>query len=248
MVGREIYEAFFLGYTRKQWGVHPSRLPASILKRLPLRFNYDDNYFAHRHQGMPAAGYTELVHNILRHPLIEVRTECVFQTLNRAEPFRHIVYSGPLDRYFGFAHGRLGYRALDFEALYGRGDVQGTAVMNYCDEAVPYMRVCEHKHFSPWEAAALDGTVLIREYSRAARLEDIPYYPLHLIDDRQLLARYVERAAHEAGVTFAGRLGTYSYLDMDATIGRALDTAAHLISCLGRGKEPPSFVHRPPAE
>jgi UDP-galactopyranose mutase len=245
MIGREIYEAFFLGYTRKQWGVDPSRLPASILKRLPVRFNYDDNYFAHRHQGMPADGYTELVLNLLRHPSIEVRTACAFETLGRAESFRHIVYTGPLDRYFGFAHGRLGYRTLDFEAEYGVGDVQGTAVMNYCDEAVPYTRVSEHKHFSPWEAAALERTVVFREYSRGAGPQDIPYYPLHLVDDRRLLARYVERAADEAGVTFAGRLGTYSYLDMDVTIGRALDTAAQLVSCLECGSGPPSFVHRP---
>ena len=120
--------------------------------------------------------------------------------------------------------------------------------MNYCDEAVPYTRISEHKHFSPWEAAAIEGTVLIREYSRAAGLEDIPYYPLHLIDDRQLLAHYVERAGREAGVTFAGRLGTYSYLDMDVTIGRALDTAAQLVSCLAVGTEPPNFIDYPPAD
>jgi UDP-galactopyranose mutase len=248
MLGREIYEAFFLGYTRKQWSVDPARLPASILKRLPLRFNYDDNYFAHRHQGMPAKGYTDLVDNMLRHPLIEVRTECAFETLKGTERFRHILYSGPLDRYFGFAHGRLGYRTLDFEAEYALGDAQGTAVMNYCDEEVPYTRVSEHKHFSPWEAAAFEGTVLYREYSRGAGMRDIPYYPLHLVDDRRLLAAYVERAEQETGVTFAGRLGTYSYLDMDVTIGRALDTAEHLLSCLARQMRPASFVHHPPAD
>ena len=129
MVGREIYEAFFLGYTRKQWNVDPSQLPASILKRLPLRFNYDDNYFSHRYQGMPAKGYTELVQSILRHQLIETRIGCAFEGLNGSERFRHIVYSGPLDRYFGFAHGRLGYRTLDFDAEYRVGDAQGTAVI-----------------------------------------------------------------------------------------------------------------------
>jgi UDP-galactopyranose mutase len=248
MIGREMYEAFLLGYTRKQWGVDPSRLPASILKRLPLRFNYDDNYFAHRHQGIPAQGYTELVHNLLRHSSIEVRTACAFETLGRTESFRHIVYSGPLDRYFGFAHGRLGYRTLDFEAEYGMGDAQGTAVMNYCDETVPYTRISEHKHFSPWEAASLEETVIFREYSRGAVPDDIPYYPLHLVDDRRLLGIYVERAEREAGVTFTGRLGTYSYLDMDATIGRALDTAAHLVSCLEHQSQPPIFVHYPPMD
>jgi UDP-galactopyranose mutase len=113
---------------------------------------------------------------------------------------------------------------------------------------VPYTRVCEHKHFSPWEAATLDDTVRFREYSRSAGPWGIPYYPLHLVDDWRLLARYIERAERQAGVTFAGRLGTYSYLDMDMTIGRALDAAAHLQSCFARGSESPTFVHYPPVE
>jgi UDP-galactopyranose mutase len=245
MVGRELYETFFRGYTKKQWGVDPRRIPASILKRLPLRFNYDDNYFAHRHQGMPRQGYTELIKEVLCFPHIEVRTNCTFESIRRNENWKHVVYSGPLDRYFGFECGRLGYRTLDFEAIHRVGDAQGTAVMNYCDEDVPFTRVSEHKHFSPWESSQFEGTVLFREYSRSASPADAPYYPVHLLDDRRLLSIYVERAQAEIGVTFAGRLGTYSYLDMDVTIARALETAELIRSCFARGVAPPSFAHQP---
>jgi UDP-galactopyranose mutase len=245
MIGRELYETFFRGYTMKQWGVDPSRLPPSILKRLPLRFNYDDNYFSHKYQGMPRLGYTRVVRQILRHPNIEVRTRCDFETVRRQESWRHVVYSGPLDSYFQFEHGRLGYRTLDFEMIYRSGDAQGTAVVNYCDEDIPFTRVSEHKHFSPWEAGKFEETVVMREYSRSATPADIPYYPLHLVDDRRLLATYVRRARLETGVTFAGRLGTYSYLDMDVSIARALETAQLIVESFQQDLPPPSFVHSP---
>lgn len=223
-VGNELYEAFFAGYTRKQWGLDPSELPASILKRLPLRFNYDDNYFNHRFQGMPRDGYTKIVQSVLDHPLIELRTGCRFEEL--AENFEHIFYSGPIDRYFNFDLGRLGYRTLDFEMIRAEGDYQGTAVMNYPDSDVPYTRIAEHKHFAPWEADQIEKTVAFREYSRSCGPEDIPYYPINLVDGTSLLKSYQERAAQLKNVTFAGRLGTFQYLDMDVTIDRALDVAA----------------------
>ncbi len=132
MIGPELYEAFFRGYTRKQWGLDPTRLPASILKRLPLRFNFDNSYFAHPHQAMPERGYTELVAAILDTPRLELRLGAKFEDLT--EPFAHVVYSGPIDRYFGYSSGRLGYRTLDFEVFRAKGDYQGSAVINYCDE------------------------------------------------------------------------------------------------------------------
>ncbi|RMF40855.1 MAG: UDP-galactopyranose mutase, partial [Alphaproteobacteria bacterium] len=202
-VGEEIYRAFFYGYTKKQWGMEPRELPASILKRLPLRFNYDDNYFNHPHQAMPREGYSAIVANILDHPGIELRLNCRFEDLD--EQFAHVFYSGPLDRYFGHALGRLGYRTLDFEPIRAEGDYLGTAVMNFGDEEVPWTRIAEHKHFSPWEAGALERTICFREYSRACGPDDIPYYPIRLVAEKAMLGRYVERAEAESGVTFVGR-------------------------------------------
>ncbi|MGG7564832.1 UDP-galactopyranose/dTDP-fucopyranose mutase family protein [Rhodovulum sp. DZ06] len=222
-VGKEIYRAFFEGYTRKQWGCEPSELPASILKRLPLRFNYDDNYFDHRWQAMPRHGYTALIARILDHPLIETRLRCRYEELE--EGFGHTFYSGPIDRFFNWRAGRLGYRTLDFEAERGEGDMQGCAVMNHPDRDTPWTRISEHKHFAPWEAGEITGSIRFREYARACGADDIPYYPIRLVEEKAMLRRYEEMAAEVPGVTFVGRLGTYSYIDMDVTIRRALDVA-----------------------
>ena len=222
MVGPEIYEAFFKGYTEKQWGLSPRVLPASILKRLPMRFNYDDNYFSHRFQGIPQEGYTALIARLLDHPLITLQLNTPYQA-SMAAGADHIFWSGALDGYFEFRLGRLGYRTLDFERFTDSGDHQGCAVMNYPDPDVPYTRITEHKHFAPWEQHA--GTVCYREYARAAGPEDIPYYPIRLSAEQSLLAEYEALARNETGVTFVGRLGTYRYLDMDVTIREALDTA-----------------------
>ena len=239
-VGRDLYEAFFKGYTVKQWGCSPTELPASILKRLPVRFNYDDNYFFHRFQGMPENGYTEMVDKILTHERIEVKLNHPF-TRSDAHAFDHVFYSGPLDGYFDFELGRLGYRTLDFERFYHDGDYQGCAVMNYGDLEVPYTRITEHKHFSPWETH--QKSICYREFSRACAEGDIPYYPIRMANEKALLERYVERAAGEQQVTFVGRLGTYRYLDMDVTIREALDTAdAYLGSLSGQGRLGPFFV------
>ena len=238
-VGRELYEAFFAGYTRKQWGCDPADLPASILKRLPLRFNYDDNYFAHRFQGIPAEGYTAMVERILDHEGIRVTLGRRFSR-DMAGDYRHVFYAGPLDAWFDHADGRLGYRTLDFERFTYEGDYQGCAVMNYGAPDVPYTRITEHKHFAPWESH--EGSVLYREYSRACTADDIPYYPIRLVDDRALLARYVARAEEETGVTFVGRLGTYRYLDMDVTIREALDCADLYL----RDRDAPPVFSAPP--
>ncbi|MBV1837874.1 UDP-galactopyranose mutase [Acetobacter estunensis] len=243
MIGPELYEAFFHGYTLKQWGLSPKKLPASILKRLPVRFNYDDNYFNHTHQGIPEDGYTAIVENILNHPKIERALGTRFEDVK--ETFHHVFYTGPIDRFFGFPLGRLGYRTLDFERFTAEGDYQGTAVMNYCDRAVPYTRVSEHKHFAPWEADKLERTVCFREYSRLANENDIPYYPIRLVQEQDMLAAYVDMARKTKGVSFLGRLGTYRYLDMDVSIGEALDAVDTTLAALRDNSDIPSFFVNP---
>lgn len=241
-VGRGLYEAFFKGYTQKQWGVDPTQLPASILKRLPVRFNYDDNYFFHQFQGMPRNGYTAMVERILDHAGITVHLNTRF-TRDQAAAYDHVFYSGPLDGWYGYDQGRLGYRTLDFERFTHQGDYQGTAVMNYGEVSVPWTRITEHKHFSPWEAH--EGSVLYREFSRLCGPDDIPYYPIRLMEEQALLRQYVARAEAEAGVTFVGRLGTYRYLDMDVTIREALDTARAFCGHLAAGTRMPAFAVKP---
>ncbi len=241
-VGRDLYEAFFKFYTQKQWGCAPSALPASILKRLPVRFNYEDDYFFHKYQGMPENGYTAMIAGILDHPNITVRLETTFRREERAG-FAHVFHSGPLDGYFDYELGRLGYRTLDFERFTHQGDYQGCAVMNYGDASVPYTRITEHKHFSPWEEH--DGSVCYREFSRACEPGDIPYYPIRLVREKAQLADYVARAGREAGVTFVGRLGTYRYLDMDVTIREALDTARLYLARRAENAAMPAFLTPP---
>jgi UDP-galactopyranose mutase len=241
-VGKGLYEAFFKGYTQKQWGCSPTELPASILKRLPVRFNYDDNYFAHKFQGMPENGYTDMIGRILDHPNITVHLETTFSRSQKDE-FDHVFWSGPLDTYLNNEFGPLGYRTLDFERFTYDGDYQGTAVMNYGDVDVPFTRITEHKHFSPWEEH--QGSVCYREFSRACGPDDIPYYPIRLVKDKEQLEQYVERAKQETGITFVGRLGTYRYLDMDVTIREALDCGRRFLQTVETGEAMPAFTVNP---
>jgi UDP-galactopyranose mutase len=241
-VGASLYEAFFKGYTQKQWGCHPSELPASILKRLPVRFNYDDNYFFHKYQGMPENGYTPMVQRILDHPGIEVRLNTRFRR-DEAGAYDHVFYAGPLDGWYDYDAGRLGYRTLDFERFTHDGDFQGCAVMNYGDVQVPFTRITEHKHFAPWESH--QGSVCYREFSRECGPDDIPYYPIRLIEEKSLLADYVARAEAEENVTFVGRLGTYRYLDMDVTIREGLDCARDVLQRIAAGERLPAFSKKP---
>lgn len=241
-VGRDLYEAFFKGYTKKQWGVDPTELPASILARLPVRFNYEDSYFNHPYQAIARDGYTEIIAAILDHPRITVE---LGKSLGRADAasFDHMFWTGPIDAYFDFEHGRLGYRTLDFESEVHDGDYQGCPVLNYCDEDVPFTRITEHKHFAPWESH--DRTVIYREFSRLCGEDDIPYYPIRLVKEKEQLGQYVELARREANATFVGRLGTYRYLDMDVTIFEALKVATGAKEALMNGESVPSFFVDP---
>jgi UDP-galactopyranose mutase len=243
MVGPELYNAFFRGYTRKQWGLDPTQLPPSILKRLPLRYNYDDSYFAHPYQAIPARGYTEMVAAILDAPNLELRLDARFEDVD--ENFAHVIYSGSIDRYFNFEFGRLGYRTLDFETFREQGDHQGTAVINYCDEETPFTRVTEHKHFAPWEKESTQGTICYREFSRLCGRRDIPYYPIRQTGEEAMLKKYIARARELSGVSFVGRLGSYRYLDMDVTIEEALDAASAMLARINEGSKIPAFFVAP---
>lgn len=227
-VGKDLYDAFFKGYTLKQWGIHPKDLPASILKRLPVRFNYDDNYFNHRYQGMPKHGYTYIVEKILEHSNISVHLNRNFAPSVDLINYSHCFYSGPLDAFYKYKYGRLAYRTLEFIEEKYEGDYQGCAVMNYCDERVPFTRITEHKHFAPWEKHEL--TTVYREYSRLCSEDDTPYYPIRLVEDQEVLNKYLAISNYQKNVTFVGRLGTYRYLDMDVTIAEALEISAKFIN------------------
>lgn len=228
-VGEELYEAFFKGYTIKQWGMEPAELPASILKRLPVRFNYDDNYFNHKYQGMPENGYTAMVERIAAHPNITVELNIDYNNEDRSS-YDHVFYSGALDAFYQNQFGRLGYRTLDFERFKYDGDYQGCAVMNYCEQSVPYTRITEHKYFSPWEDH--DQSICYKEFSRSCEEGDIPYYPIRQTGEMKLLHKYLDLAEKEKNITFIGRLGTYRYLDMDVTIAEALKTAGTYLNSL----------------
>jgi UDP-galactopyranose mutase len=246
-VGRELYDAFFAGYTSKQWGVHPQELPASILARLPVRFNDDDSYFNHPYQAIPKDGYTPIVEAILQHESVKVHLGTRFDPSSHSEfgEFDHVVWTGPIDAYFGFEFGRLGYRTLDFVPEACDGDYQGHPVVNYCDVDVPYTRITEHKHFAPWEEHS--RTIVYREFSRLCGESDTPYYPIRLVKEKEQLLNYVQRARKARGVTFIGRLGTYRYLDMDVTIHEALLASKAMLECLAKHQPLPSFSIDPMA-
>lgn len=241
-VGKELYEAFFKGYTMKQWGMHPSELPASILKRLPIRYNYDDNYYASTFQGMPRNGYTHIVERMLDHANINVHLNAKFNRDMEGD-YDHLFYSGPIDGWFDYSEGRLGYRTLDFVAEHAEGDYQGNAVINYCDPEVPWTRISEHKHFSPWES--FGTTIIFKEYSRLCGEHDIPYYPIRLVKEKEQLKRYVDLAREEKKMTFVGRLGTYRYLDMHITIAEALETVGKYVHADANGSVMPAFSIEP---
>jgi UDP-galactopyranose mutase len=223
-IGRPLYEAFVRGYTEKQWQTDPRELPADVISRLPVRYTFDNRYFNDKYEGLPVDGYTAWLERMAAHPNITVRLNSDFFDLRSQIPAgTPIVYTGPLDRYFDYAEGELGWRTLDFEQeVLEIGDFQGTPVMNYADPDVPWTRIHEFRHFHPERTGyPEDRTVIVREYSRAAGRDDEPYYPVNTEQDRAVLARYRDRAAAEPDVYFGGRLGTYKYLDMHMAIASA---------------------------
>ncbi|SFT03869.1 UDP-galactopyranose mutase [Saccharopolyspora flava] len=228
LIGRPLYEAFVRGYTAKQWQTDPKELPAAIISRLPVRYNLNNRYFNDDYEGLPVEGYTAWLEKMAEHPNIEVRLSTDFFDVRGELPGDvPVVYTGPLDQYFEYAEGELGWRTLDFETeVVNTGDFQGTSVMNYADEEVPYTRIHEFRHFHPErDYYPTDKTVVVREYSRSAESGDEPYYPINTPEDRRKLEAYRELAKKEAKerkVIFGGRLGTYKYLDMHMAIGSAL--------------------------
>lgn len=219
-IGKDLYHAFFYGYTKKQWGCEPSELPAAILKRLPVRFTYDDNYYSNPYQGIPQDGYTAIFEKMLHHPNIEVRLNTKFGNDFDTAGFDHIFYTGPIDAFFNYQYGRLSYRTVLFERNEANGDYQGNAVINYADPEVHYTRIAEHKHFAPWETH--DKTVYFKEFSKETETGDIPYYPKRLKNDMEKLALYQQAVQQLDNYTFLGRLATYRYMDMHHVISEAL--------------------------
>lgn len=233
LVGRDLYQTFLQGYTQKQWGCAAKDLPASILKRLPLRFNYDDNYYHHAFQGIPLMGYTPMFEKLIDHPHIQTHLNSLFTSKDSVE-FDHVFWTGQLDAWFDFDMGFLPYRTLDFVLERHDGDYQGCAVMNYADEQVPFTRISEYAHFTPWEQPG--SSLIVKEFSRAWQLGDIPYYPLHLAHGNALLKAYQRRAEALTGVSFLGRLGSFRYLDMDQAIAEALDASAWVLQAVAKNQ------------
>ena len=221
LVGRDIFEKLVKGYTEKQWGRDCKDLPASIIKRLPCRFTYDNNYFNDRFQGIPMGGYTKMVANMLEG--VEVRTGVEYKDLIAEQPdiADRVIYCGPIDSFYDYSLGQLEYRSLRFETeVLDEADHQGVAVMNYNEREVPYTRVIEHKHF---EFGTQPKTVVTREYPADWKPGDEPYYPINDERNTALYEQYRELADREGKVVFAGRLGGYKYYDMDKAIAAAFE-------------------------
>lgn len=227
-VGRPLFDAFYRDYTAKQWQTDPKDLPASVAARLPVRFDYNNRYFSDKYEGLPLDGYTAWFERMASDPRIEVFLETDFfdesQPLNRDKVGEvPIVYTGPLDKFFDYSEGRLGWRTVEFdEEILNTGDFQGTSVMNYGDPEPKWTRIIEFRHFHPERNHPTDKTVIYREYSKAVDEKDEPYYPVHTPQDRLRVAKYLEAAEDLPEVFFGGRLGTYSYMDMDKTVAAAL--------------------------
>lgn len=225
LMGVPLYEAFIKGYTAKQWQTDPAQLPASIINRIPAKFNYDMGYFSDTWQGIPVEGYTAVFEKILDHPKIDVRLGVdYFEARQACNKNCFVVYSGPIDRYFDYAYGKLNYRSLRFEnEIVRTKDYQGTSVMNYAEVDVPYTRIHEFRHYHPErQSYPADKTCISYEYSMHFTDGAEPYYPVNTPEDKALVKRYRDAAAADANLLCGGRLGSYQYLDMDDAIALAL--------------------------
>ncbi len=228
LVGRDVYERLVKEYTEKQWGRDCKDLPAFIIKRLPLRFTYDNNYFNDPYQGIPVGGYTKLVEKLLEN--VDVMTDTDFFTFRKehADMYDKVVYTGMIDEYYDFCYGHLAYRTVRFETeRIEKANYQGNAVINYTDHSVPYTRILEHKHFAPEEEQAhpKNYTIISKEFSEEWKPGMEPYYPVNDDENNALYQKYRELADKEEKVIFGGRLGSYQYYDMDKVISSALDLA-----------------------
>ncbi|HEX6961901.1 MAG TPA: UDP-galactopyranose mutase [Lacipirellula sp.] len=222
-VGRELYELFVRGYTAKQWGRDPSELPASIIKRIPIRLTWDDNYFDDEYQGIPRDGYTRMFENMLDHESIEFETGVDFFEHRREleKSASRLVYSGKIDEFFDYRYGELDYRSLRFETVELTGDFQGASIVNYTAADVPYTRIVEHKHFAMQQ---IDRTVITYEHPQSYERGREPFYPIRDWRNTAVYDRY-RRLADATSVIFGGRLGTYQYFDMHQVVGQAMATA-----------------------
>jgi len=235
LIGRPLYETFVKDYTTKQWETEPTELSPAIITRLPVRYTFNNRYFNDLYEGLPVDGYTAWLTKMADHPNIEVRLNTDYFDVRDQIPAKTLtVFTGPLDKYFDYAAGELGWRTLDFEMeVLPVGDFQGTSVMNYNDGDVRYTRIHEFRHFHPERDYPTDKTVIVREYSRFAVSGDEPYYPIDSEENRAKLLQYRELAKAEAAdknILFGGRLGTYKYLDMHMAIGSALSMFDNKIS------------------
>jgi UDP-galactopyranose mutase len=218
-VGRELYELFFRGYTRKQWALDPSELDKLVTARIPTRTNTDDRYFTDTFQAMPADGYTAMFERILDNPLIEVRTGVDYRDVRNEVEFDHLIFTGPIDEYFDYRFGKLPYRSLKFDhQTLEQERFQDTGTVNYPSEDVPYTRISEYKHLTGQRSPV---TTVTYEYPSA---EGDPYYPIPRPENQELFKKYEALADETEGVTFVGRLATYRYYNMDQIVGQALAT------------------------
>lgn len=243
-IGRDLYETFFYGYTKKQWGCEPKELPSSILQRLPVRFNYDDSYYNNPFVGIPLEGYTPFVNKLLDTERITLSLKRKFTFELDLSSYEHIFFTGPLDAFFEYKFGRLGYRTVSFEQFYSKGDYQGTSVVNYCDEGVPHTRITEHKHFAPWEHH--ENTICFKEYSKETAINDIPFYPKRLVADKRLLYKYRHEAEKLKNFSFLGRLATYRYMDMHNVIEEAIRFSEKFTIAFENNLERPVFPNIEP--
>ncbi len=224
LVGEELYAAFIAGYTQKQWGRHPRELPASIITRLPVRSSYNDSYFDDLYQGLPVAGYTPIFERLLAGAHLELNTDFLQDREYWRRRARKLIYTGPIDAYFGYSLGRLSWRSVRFETeVRSERDYQGTAVMNYADLDVAYTRVHEPRHLHPERECRPATTVVIREFPEIGG--DAPYYPVETEADRELLVRYQALAGQDRLLRMGGRLAQYKYFDMHHVIAHALKAA-----------------------
>jgi UDP-galactopyranose mutase len=218
-VGRELYELFFRGYTRKQWGLDPSELDKSVTSRIPTRTNTDDRYFTDTFQAMPKHGYTKMFEKMLDHPLIEVRTGVDYRDVRDHVQYDHLIYTGPIDEYFDHRFGKLPYRSLKFDhQTMEQEQFQETGTVNYPCEEIPFTRISEYKHLTGQQSPV---TTVTYEYPSA---EGDPYYPIPRPENQELFKRYEALGDATEGVTFVGRLATYRYYNMDQIVGQALAT------------------------